>query len=266
MIPWTVLESIRTPEGTLELRRRGERDFLMTVAGRVLMTSQHHRSEDALSELACEALGRKNRPRVLLGGLGMGFSLRAALDHLPPGAQVVVAELNARVVDWNQNALGSLARFPLSDGRVKVVVADVAKLIAQARPQAYDAIIFDLYEGPHGNRDRHPLYGADALARTHAALSEGGIFSVWSEESEPPFEERLKKAGFSVERHSSGEGGRVHLVYLARAERLPVDFNGNPGRVSKPEAPAAHPAHRSLRSASRVLAPVGKAHLRQRGR
>ena len=82
MIPWTVLEGVQTPEGKLELRRRGERDFLMTVAGRVLMTSQHHRSEDALSELACDALGRKSRPRILLGGLGMGFSLRAALDRL----------------------------------------------------------------------------------------------------------------------------------------------------------------------------------------
>jgi spermidine synthase len=221
VIPWTVLESIPTPEGKLELRRRGERDFLMTVAGRVLMTSQHHRSEDALSELACEALGRKSRPRVLLGGLGMGFSLRAALDHLSPGAQVVMAELNAKVVDWNRNVLGPLARFPLDDARVKVVVADVAKVIGEARPQSFDAILYDLYEGPHGNRDRHPLYGNEALARTHAALSEGGIFSVWSEESDPPFEERLKKQGFSVERHASGQGGSVHLVYLARAERLP---------------------------------------------
>jgi spermidine synthase len=264
VIPWTILEGVPTPEGTLELRRRGERDFLMTVAGRVLMTSQHHRSEDALSELTCEALGRKSRPRVLLGGLGMGFSLRAALDHLPPGAQVVVAELNAKVVDWNRDALAPLARFPLGDARVKIVVADVARLIAEARPQAFDAIIFDLYEGPHGNRDRHPLYGNDALARTHAALSEGGIFSVWSEESEPPFEERLKKQGFSVERHSSGNGGRVHLVYLARAELLP-SLRERPGRGSKPEAPT-HPAHRSLRSASRDPALAGKASPRQRGR
>jgi len=236
VIPWTVLESIQTPEGKLELRRRGERDFLMTVAGRVLMTSQHHRSEDALSELACEALGRKNRPRVLLGGLGMGFSLRAALDRLPPGAQVVVAELNAKVVDWNRSVLGSLARFPLGDARVRVVVADVAKLLAEARPQAFDAIIFDLYEGPHGNRDRHPLYGNEALARTHASLSEGGIFSVWSEESDPPFEERLKKQGFSVERHAGGTGGRVHLVYLTRAERLPS--------LREREEPARRPSDR----------------------
>jgi spermidine synthase len=219
VIPWTILERVQTPEGMLDLRRRGERDFLMTIAGRVLMTSQHHRSEDALSELTCEALGRKGRPRVLLGGLGMGFSLRAALNHLAPGARVVVAELNAKVVEWNRNVLGSLARNPLGDSRVKVVVGDVAKLIAEARPQSFDAIIFDLYEGPHGNRDRHPLYGNEALARTRAGLTDSGVFSVWSEEAELPFEERLKKQGFSVERHASGNGGRVHLVYLARAER-----------------------------------------------
>jgi spermidine synthase len=241
VIPWTSLDSIETSEGTLELRRRGERDFLMTVAGRVLMTSQHHRSECALSELTCEALGKKNRPRVLLGGLGMGYSLRAALDHLPPSAQVVVAELNRKVVDWNHDVLASLARSPLGDGRVKVVVADVAKVIAEARPHAFDAIIFDLYEGPHGNRDRHPLYGNEALVRTHAALTDGGIFSVWSEESDAPFEERLKKQGFSIERHSSGKGGRVHLVYLARAEPLP------PAR-ERPARP--DPAGRRVRGSS----------------
>ena len=176
-----------------------------------------------------------------LGGLGMGYSLRAALDHLPPSAQVVVAELNRKVVDWNHDVLASLARSPLGDGRVKVVVADVAKVIAEARPHAFDAIIFDLYEGPHGNRDRHPLYGNEALVRTHAALTDGGIFSVWSEESDAPFEERLKKQGFSIERHSSGKGGRVHLVYLARAEPLP------PAR-ERPARP--DPAGRRVRGSS----------------
>lgn len=222
MIPWTILDRVQTREGTLELRKRGERDFLMTVAGRVLMTSQHHRSEDALSELTCEALGRKSRPRLLLGGLGMGYSLRAALDHLPASAHVTVAELNGKVVDWNRDVLGPLAQFPLHDKRVKVVVADVARVIAESRPQSFDAILFDLYEGPHGNRDRHPLYGQEAMARTRAALADGGVFSVWSEESDMPFEERLGKQGFCVERHSSGKGGRVHLVYIARADRLPA--------------------------------------------
>ncbi len=218
MRPWQVLESIKTKEGILELRRRGERDFLMTIAGRVLMTSQHHRSEDVLADIACAALAKKRRPRVLLGGLGMGYTLRAALDGMSPGAALTVVELNQKVVDWNRGALGPLAKAPLTDPRVKVVVADVARVIAQARAGSYDAILFDLYEGPHGvaNRDWHPLYGSEALLRTQAALGPDGIFAVWSEEADPPFEERLKKSGFTVKRHKSGQGGRIHVVYLAQ--------------------------------------------------
>ena len=218
MRPWQVLESVKTREGVLELRRRGERDFLMTIAGRVLMTSQHHRSEDVLADVACVALGKKQRPRVLLGGLGMGYTLRAALDQLPPRATVTVVDLNQKVVDWNRGPLGPLAKFPIGDQRVKVVVADVARVITEAHAGSYDSILFDLYEGPHGvaNRDWHPLYGGEALRRTKAALGPDGIFAVWSEEADPPFEERLKKSGFTVKRHKSGKGGRIHVVYLAQ--------------------------------------------------
>ena len=223
MRPWQVLESVSTRQGVLELRRRGERDFLMTIAGRVLMNSQHHRSEDVLSDVACAELGEKSRPRVLLGGLGMGYSLRAALDHLPPKAAVTVVDLNQTVVDWNRGPLGPLAKFPLADERVQVVVADVAKVIAKARGGCYDAILFDLYEGPHSviNRDWHPLYGSEAIQRTRSALAPDGIFAVWSEEADPPFEERLKKHGFTVTRHKGGAGGRLHIVYLAKVCELP---------------------------------------------
>jgi len=225
MRPWQILESVNTREGVLELRRRGERDFLMTIAGRVLMNSQHHRSEDVLSDVACAALGKKSRPCVLLGGLGMGYSLRAALDLLPPRAAVTVVDLNQKVVDWNRGPLGPLAKFPLADERVKVVVADVARVVANSRPGSYDAILYDLYEGPHNaiNRDRHPLYGSEAIQRTRAALGPDGIFAVWSEESDPPFEERLKTNGFTVTRHKGGAGGRLHVVYLAQSCELPKE-------------------------------------------
>jgi spermidine synthase len=242
MRPWQVLDSAKTREGVLELRRRGERDFLMTIAGRVLMNSQHHRSEDVLADEACAALalGKKSRPRVLLGGLGMGYSLRAALDQLPPRATVTVVDVNQKVVDWNQGPLGPLARFPMADDRVQVVVADVTRVIANARPGNYDAILFDLYEGPHSaiNRDRHPLYGKEAIQRTRTALGPDGIFAVWSEESDPPFEERLKTNGFTVKRHKGGPGGRLHVVYLAQACELPQQRTrpeGAPGlRLSAP--------------------------------
>jgi spermidine synthase len=223
--PWHVLDSVKTNEGVLELRRRGERDFLMMIGGRVLMNSEHHRSEDVLADVACIALGKKSRPRVLLGGLGMGYTLRAALDRIPPKAALTVVDLNRKVVDWNRGPLGPLARFPIADERVQVVVDNVAQVIARSRPGSYDAILFDLYEGPHSaiNRDWHPLYGSDALARTRSALGPEGIFAVWSEEADPPFEERLKNNGFTVKRHKSGKGGRLHVVYLAQVCTLPPD-------------------------------------------
>ena len=225
MRPWQVLENVNTREGVLELRRRGERDFLMTIGGRVLMNSQHHRSEDVLADMACQelALAKKSRPRVLLGGLGMGYTLRAALDQLPPRAVVTVVDLNRKVVDWNRGPLGPLAKFPMDDPRVRVVVDDVAHVIVRAKPGTFDAILFDLYEGPHNtvNRDRHPLYGSEAIEHTRAALAPDGIFAVWSEESDPPFEERLKAQGFVVTRQRSGEGGRLHIVYLAQVGELP---------------------------------------------
>jgi spermidine synthase len=219
MRPWQVLECVNTKEGVLELRRRGERDFLMMIGGRVLMTSQHHRSEDVLADVACVALGKKSRPRVLLGGLGMGYTLRAALDQLPPKAVVTIVDLNQEVVAWNRGPLAPLARSPIADPRVAVVVDDVARVIARSRPGGYDAILLDLYEGPRSavNRDWHPLYGSEAIQRTRSALGPDGIFAVWSEEADPPFEERLKKNGFTVKRHKIGKGGRIHVVYLAQA-------------------------------------------------
>jgi len=190
----------------------------MTIAGRVLMTSVHHKSEDDLATVACAALERKRRPRVLLGGLGMGYTLRAALDLLPANAVVTVVDIHPKVVDWNHGVLGPLARAPIKDPRVRVVVDNVTRVIANCQPGGYDAIVFDLYEGPHDaiNRERHPLYGNDAIKRTSSALGPDGVFAVWSEESDPPFEARLKTNGFTVEKHRSGTGGRIHVVYLAR--------------------------------------------------
>jgi spermidine synthase len=219
MRPWQVIESVKTRDGVLELRRRGERDFLMVIAGRVLMSSVHHRSEDRLADLSCAALARKSRPRVLLGGLGMGYTLRAALVGLPAHAEITVVELNAKVVEWNRGPLGHLAGFPMRDERVTVVVDNVARVIARARPGRYDAIVLDLYEGPRSatRRTRDPLYGDQAVQAAASALAPGGIFAVWSEDADIPFEALLETHGFAVKRHKSGQGGRVHIVYLAQA-------------------------------------------------
>jgi spermidine synthase len=211
--PWQTIARADTAEGALELRRRGDDDFLITIAGRVLMTSQARRSEEALATLA---LGDGRRRDVLVGGLGMGYTLRAALDCLPAEARVTVVELNPVVVQWCRGPLGELTDGAVADPRVTVVVADVAEHLARAPRGGYDAILLDLYEGPHAatQRPNDPLYGAAALGRTRTALKPGGVFAVWSEEADAPFERRLADAGFSVGKQRAGRGGRAHVVYL----------------------------------------------------
>jgi spermidine synthase len=157
---------------------------------------------------------------VLVGGLGLGFTLRAALDALPTDARVTVAELNEVVVRWCRGPLAVLTDHALEDPRVAVQVADVARVIATAAREhrVYDAILLDLYEGPHeatqGKND--PYYGAAALRTTRAALSGGGILAVWSEEPDKPFEKNLAQVGFQTDRRRAGKGGRRHVIYLAR--------------------------------------------------
>ncbi len=197
------------------MRQRGARDFLITISGRVLMTSTAHRSEEELARLACAALDRKGRSHVLLGGLGMGYTLRAALDLLPPPAQVTVADLNECVVKWCRGPLAELTAGAVSDRRVEVKIEDVAALIARSKDR-FDAIALDLYEGPHhaANRAIDPLYGVAALGRAHAALRADGVLAVWSEEPDRPFETRFAAAGFRVQRHPGGRGGRAHFIYV----------------------------------------------------
>ncbi|HXU82461.1 MAG TPA: spermidine synthase [Polyangia bacterium] len=214
MQPWRTIDRVETPEGPLELRQRGERDFLITIAGRILMTSVAHRSEEALAEIACGALPPGTQPRVLVGGLGMGYTLRAALDRLPPRAKVDLVDLNPAVVTWCRGPLAPLTAAAIDDRRVSVEVADVARVITAAPAGSYDAILLDLYEGPHQatNHAHDPLYGAAALERTHRALRPGGTLAIWSEEVDRPFERRLAAAHFRVRTHRT-RGGRTHVIY-----------------------------------------------------
>jgi spermidine synthase len=244
--PWRTVESVETREGKLELRQRGERSFLITIGGRVLMTSERHRSEVELAKVVSAALGDLPRPRVLIGGLGMGYTLRAALDHLPPGARLTVVELNAEVVSWCEGPLAVLTNGATADKRVTMVVADVARVIADASPRSYDAIVLDLYEGPHqvNNRAHDPLYGIAALKRTAAALTEDGALAVWSEEPDQAFEDRLG-GDFRVERHRGAGGGRRHTIYVARAAI------GRPRFQAAPPSPGPRGAEGPRRGADR---------------
>lgn len=219
--PWQTIDKADTADGILELRKRGERDFLILINNRVLMNSSANRSELALGELACREVAARPRPRVLIGGLGMGLTLRAALDSLPETARVVVAEINPAVIAWCRRPLAELSGKAVDDPRVFVVNEDVAAVIAKAAGpggKRYDAIIIDLYEGPHAGTDasNDPFYGSRALKKTAAALSSGGIFAVWGEASDAAFEKRLRAAGFTVAAQRPGRGGLRHVVYVAR--------------------------------------------------
>jgi spermidine synthase len=222
--PWKNIDSVDIAEGLLELRKRGENDFLITIAGRVLMNSFAHISEAVLAESACTSIHNRAIARVLIGGLGMGITLKAALDNLPSDARVVVAELNPAIVKWCRGPLSNLTNDSVNDHRVAVEIADVASLIQKAADKGgderYDAIILDLYEGPfEAARERGGhLYGTAALKRSSSALMPGGVFAVWSEDPDRAFERRLADAGFSFDRKRPGKGVSRHTIYIARRE------------------------------------------------
>jgi hypothetical protein len=254
---WQTLASAERSEGLLELRRRGESELVITIGGRVLMNGAAHRSEAALAELACRPIAGLPRPRVLIGGLGMGYTLRAALDVLPRRASVTVAEIDPVIVEWCRGPLAEPAGRAVDDPRVAIEIGDVAAAIARAAAAGaggFDAILLDLYEGPrtaaHGRDD--PLYGRGALARVRAALNPGGVFAVWSEEPDAAFESRLGGAGFTWERRRPGRGGPRHALYLAGAA---------PGRASRGGAatPPANRASAATSTASRVNAATSQA-------
>jgi len=219
--PWTILDRIDTDEGVLELRQRGERDFLITVGGVVLMNSMAHRTEVALGRIACRHLTTHPAPRVLIGGLGMGYTLRSVLDTLPDSARVTMAELNPVVAKWCKGPLASLTDSAITDPRVTIKITDVARLIRQCAVhgtiERFDAIVFDLYTGPRtgAHKSNDPLYGNSAIDATRAALKPGGIFAVWGEDYDAGFEQRLRSACFSVSTKRPGRGGPRHVVYVA---------------------------------------------------
>ncbi len=217
-LPWKTLDRFISPdEGTLELRQRGAGDFIIALGSQVLMNSKAQRSEIALGELGCCKLKNRSAPRVLVGGLGMAITLRAVLDALPETARVVVAELNPKIYQWCLGPLAELTGGAAGDPRVTVEIADVAELIRQAADQPFDAIILDLYRGPHPRTDRRddPIYGSRAIERTRIALKPGGVFAVWGETPESGFEQRLAAAGFAVRCERPGKGGYRHAVWVA---------------------------------------------------
>jgi spermidine synthase len=220
MLPWQVIEQAAAPDGTiLELRVRGK-EYLIRADGRDLMSRADEVSSRALAELGCAHIDRGTFARVLVGGLGMGYTLRAALDQLGEHAIVEVAELVPAVARWNQAVLGALADHPLQDPRTKLHLGDVRARIRAARA-GYHAILLDVDNGPdalaHSSNDA--LYGARGISEAWTALRPGGVFAIWSFSDDPNFTRRLERRGFTVRLQrvsASRKGrGRYHFVWLA---------------------------------------------------
>jgi spermidine synthase len=220
--PWKTIATVPTDAGLLELRQRGAKDFLITVGGLVLMNSLANRSEIVLGQLGCRQLKDHPAPRVLVGGLGMGYTLKAVLDCLPATAQVTVAELNPVVVEWCRGPLALLTDNAVGDPRVNVAIGDVAELVQRtagnAAGERFDAVVFDLYQGPHHQTDKRddPLYGSRAIARVHTLLKPGGLFTIWGENFDAGFDQRLRAAGFATSSQRPGRGGYRHVVFVAQ--------------------------------------------------
>lgn len=221
MIPWERLDSAKIPDSdqTMELWRRGD-ELVIRVDGKELMGSRAHGSEDALATLALAHLDdpRRATARVLVGGLGLGFTLAAALACVGQGAQVITAELVPAIIDWNRGALAHLAGHPLDDPRATLHTGDVADLI-RAPAEGFDAILLDVDNGPdwltrEGNRWLYSPRGLQAIER---ALRPGGSLAVWSATDDDAFTQRLERSSLALTKHtarSHNGKGRRHTIWI----------------------------------------------------
>lgn len=220
MIPWTLLDTAQIPGGgELRLMRRGT-EFSIKLGQNELMNSRLSGSEQALATLACRRIQTRERPRMLIGGLGMGFTLRAALAVLGSKAEIVVAELVPSVVAWARVEMAEMFGSSLTDPRVTIREEDVSQIIRSARA-AYDTILLDVDNGPEGltRESNDALYDLKGLTAARVALRPGGVLAVWSSGPNPRFTQRLRKAGFDVNevpvRANGPRGGARHVIWTA---------------------------------------------------
>ncbi len=236
MKPWVLLGETRTPAGERMTLMRHDREWMILCNDKPLMSSRMHGSEESLATLGCEGLTDAAAPRVLVGGLGLGYTLAAALRLLPRTATVVVSEFVPAVVDWNRGPLGDLAQHPLDDPRVTVDVADVVVTL-RSTPAPFDAVLLDVDNGPDAftTPRNAALYGEAGLATIRAALKPGGRLAIWSAEVDHAFERRLKGNGFAVQvervRVREGKSGPRHFIFLGRPVMPPAKA-GRPRKVS----------------------------------
>jgi len=224
---WTLLGEAPSPGSDKSLNLyRGKDDFFIKISsgGGALMSTRKHGSEDALGTLPCQRLQNRESTRVLIGGLGMGFTLAAVLRELGSGAEVTVAELIPEVVEWNRGPLGDFSGKPLDDPRTQVHIGDVAKLLRKSRGH-FDVIALDVDNGPAGltKSANDWLYSMSGIAAAQNALSPTGILAYWSADPDPAFRDRLRRCGFMVEEvtvFAHGKKGARHTIWLASVDGL----------------------------------------------
>ena len=223
MIPWRLLDTASVPggEGSLRLMQRGS-EFSIRLDRTELMNSRLSGSEEALAATACDRIRSRKAARVLIGGLGMGFTLRAALASLGPDAGVTVAELVPAVIAWARGPMSDVFGASLADSRVSLREADVGELI-RSGASAFDAILLDVDNGPDGltRKANDALYGLAGLRAARRALRAGGVLAVWSAKPDPKFTLRLRKANFAVEELKVPAGrarGGKHVIWIATRE------------------------------------------------
>jgi spermidine synthase len=240
MKPRVKLAAARTPDGSEMVLYQHDRDFFIEVNGQDLMQSRHHESELALARLGCAHLAGRRGASVLVGGLGLGYTLRQTLDLLVPQAKVVVGELMAAVIDWNREFLGVLNNQPLADARVELKNGDVFKLIAGSKG-CFDAILLDVDNGPRAMTDagNHRLYGYAGIEACRQALREQGCLAVWSAEPSKDYEQLLVSCGFQVCRYRvpAHQGSKSHsrFVWVASENKANLPPGG-----SEPRPPRKH--------------------------
>jgi spermidine synthase len=221
MIPWVELDRAEMPGGgELRLKQRGT-EFSIMLGSIELMNSRLSGSEEALATRSCERVRTRTRPHLLIGGLGMGFTLRAALAQVGEDARITVAELVPAVIAWARGPMAQVFAGCLEDPRVSLHKGDVGALIA-ASPRTYDAILLDVDNGPEGltRSENDGLYGYTGLGAARAALRPGGILAVWSSGPDRDFTTRLRKIGFRVEEvgvRANGARGARHVLWFATA-------------------------------------------------
>lgn len=220
MKPFERLGEARTPQGTRLEFLRHDRSYLIRADGIELMSSRRHLSEDTLAQVACRPIRDRATARVLVGGLGLGFTLRAALAELGPDAEVVVAELMPEVIAWNANPDYDLSAVAMADPRTTIVNDDVTNVL-KANPNGFDAIMLDTDNGPDGMlmSENARLYAMHGIEITRAALREGGVIAYWSVGDDPRFVDALERSGMRTETlraRAHTTAGPMHTIYVAR--------------------------------------------------